>query len=134
MFRVMQFSDSTNQYCKTLLSEIMRYNVNDTSHIPAIQWGIKHESTALTAFLKEYKKTHNAVEVFTPGLTTHKMFPYIRASPDAVISCACHGAQIIEVKCPFKIRHLRPGQAVAEKKIDYLTVRNDGKLELVKKT
>jgi hypothetical protein len=53
-----------------------------------------------------------------PGLVTHREYPYIRASSDAIISCDCHGYNIIEIKCPYKARCMEPKQAVLESKID----------------
>jgi hypothetical protein len=46
-----------------LLCDIMMYKNKDISTIPAIQWGLKHEATALSAYLKRFEETHRAVEV-----------------------------------------------------------------------
>jgi hypothetical protein len=112
-------TNSGNQPSRSLLCDIMMYKNKDISTIPAIQWGLKHEATALSAYLEKFEEKHRAVEVVTPGLVTHRQYPYIRASPDAIISCVCHGYNIIEIKCPYKARCMEPKQAVLESKIDY---------------
>ena len=95
-------TNSGNQPSRSLLCDIMMYKNKDISTIPAIQWGLKQEATALSAYLKKFEETHRTVEVFRHGLVTHREYPYIRASPDAIISCNCHGYNIIEIKCPYK--------------------------------
>jgi predicted DNA-binding transcriptional regulator len=47
---------------------------------------------------------HRAVEVVKPGLLTHIKYSYTRASPDAIISCNCHGFNIIEIKCLLDVK------------------------------
>ena len=76
----------------------------DISSIPAIKWGLKHEATALSADLKKFEETDKAVEVVKPGLLTHIKYSYTRASPDAIISCNCHGFNIIEIKCLLDVK------------------------------
>ena len=124
-------TNSGNQPSRSLLCDIMMYKNKDISTIPAIQWGLKHEATALSAYLKKFEETHRTVEVVRPGLVTNREYPYIRALPDAIISCNCHGYNIIEIKCPYKARCMEPKQAVLESKIDYVKIGINGTLELV---
>jgi hypothetical protein len=51
-----------------------------------------NEATALSADLKKFEETDRAVEVVKPG------------SPDAIISCNCHGFNIIEIKCLLDVK------------------------------
>jgi hypothetical protein len=67
----------------------------------------------------------------TPGLVTHRKYPYITAAADAIINCNCHGYNIIEVKCPYNARCMESKQAVLERENDYVKIRINGKLELV---
>lgn len=120
-----------HQPSRSLLMDIMMYKRKDISTLPAIQWGLKHETTALSAYLKKFEETHRTVEVARPGLVTHKKYPYIRASPDAIVNCDCHGYNIIEIKCPYKAMCMEPKQAVLERKIDYLKIGINDKLELL---
>ena len=41
------------------------YENKDISTLPAKQWGLKDETTALSAYLKRFEETHRAVEVVT---------------------------------------------------------------------
>ena len=77
----------------------MMYKNKDISFIPVIKWSLKHEATALSVDLKMFEETDRAVEVVRPGLLTHRKYSDTRESPDAIISCNCHGFNIIEVKC-----------------------------------
>ena len=82
----------------SLLCDIMMYKNKDITSILLIKWGLKHEATAISAYLKMFEETHRAVEVVRPGLLTHRKYSYIRASPDAIISCDCHSFNIIEIR------------------------------------
>jgi NRPS condensation-like uncharacterized protein len=55
----------------SLLCDIMMYENKDISTLPAQQWGLRHEATALSAYLKRFEEAHRAVEVVRPGLLTH---------------------------------------------------------------
>jgi hypothetical protein len=79
-----------------LNDDIMMYKSKDISTLPAIQWGLKHEATALSCYLKTFAETHRAVEVVKPGLLTHRKYSYTRELPDAIISCNCHAIQRIK--------------------------------------
>jgi hypothetical protein len=101
---MMNNSGTGNQPSISLLCDIMMYKNKDISSIPAIKWGLKHEATALSADLKRFEETDRAVEVVKPGLLTHIKYSYTRASPDAIISCNCHGFNIIEIKCLLGVK------------------------------
>jgi hypothetical protein len=58
-YHVMTNSSGTgNQPSISLLCDIMMYENKDISTLPAKQWGLKHEVTALSAYLKRFEKTH----------------------------------------------------------------------------
>jgi hypothetical protein len=40
------------------------YENKDISILPAIQWSLMHEATALSGYFKKFEETHRAVEVF----------------------------------------------------------------------
>jgi hypothetical protein len=45
---------------------VLSVPLNDgISTLPAMQWGLMHEATALSAYLKKFEETHKAVEVVT---------------------------------------------------------------------
>ena len=53
---------------------IKKYENKDISTLPAIQWGLMHEATALSGYLKKYEETHRAVEVFRPAWNQSRLF------------------------------------------------------------
>jgi predicted CDP-diglyceride synthetase/phosphatidate cytidylyltransferase len=69
-----------------LNDDIMMYKNKDISTLPAIQWGLKHEATALSCYLKTFEETHRAVEVVKHGLLTHRKYSYTRELPDAIVT------------------------------------------------
>jgi hypothetical protein len=95
---IMNNSGTGNQPSILLVCDIMMFKNKDSSSIPAINWGLKHEATALSADLKKFEEAHRAVEVARPGLLTK------RESHDAIISCNCHGFNIIEIKCLLDVK------------------------------
>ena len=71
----------------------------DLSHLPAIQWGIEHESDAIEDFENqpEHGKTTKC------GLFINRFYPMFGASPDAL-----YKDHVIEVKCPYILRDTDP--------------------------
>jgi hypothetical protein len=64
---MMNNSGTGNQPSISLLCDIMMYKNKDISTLPAMQWGLMHEATALSGYLKKFAETHRAVEVVTPS-------------------------------------------------------------------
>lgn len=62
--------------------------------------GLKHETTALSAYVTDMIKRHTDVIIIRPGLMVHPDCVYLRATPDAIISCKCHISKLVGVKCP----------------------------------
>ena len=46
-------------------------------------------------------KVHINFEIANTGLIIEPLYPFMGASPDAVVSCTCCGHGVLEVKCPF---------------------------------
>ena len=57
-----------------LNDDIMMYENEDISIIPAIQWSLMHEATALSGYFKKFEETHRAVEVFKPAWNQSRLF------------------------------------------------------------
>jgi len=83
----------------------------------AIEWGRKHESTALS----EYSKYHSALGntnmvVCRAGFVICHAFPFLGASPDAYVhdrqSHISYG--LVEIKCPYKYRNHYPFNTARE--------------------
>jgi hypothetical protein len=47
-------NSSGNQPSRSLLCDIMMYENRDISTLPAKQWGLRHEATALSGYLKKF--------------------------------------------------------------------------------
>ncbi|KAL3863705.1 hypothetical protein ACJMK2_005452, partial [Sinanodonta woodiana] len=78
-----KFEKKNQLSCPSLLKKIMQYNpAIDTCATP---WGVKHE--------------HAHFELQSSGLIIHADYPFLAASPDAVITCDCYGKGVVEVKC-----------------------------------
>ena len=56
-------------------------------------------------------------------------YPYIGASPDAIVTCDCCGKRPLEVKNPFKYRHM-PIAEYAKQKDSCLETHSDGTISL----
>jgi hypothetical protein len=52
----------------------MMYENKDISILPAIQWSLMHEATALSGYFKKLEETHRAVEVFRPAWNQSRLF------------------------------------------------------------
>lgn len=76
---------------------------------PAIMYGIDFEAVARTLYLEEKQKEHHKrLTVRDTGLVIDQSMPILGASPDGLVSCACHGNSIIEIKCCFSRRDQTP--------------------------
>ena len=69
----------------------------DLSKIEAIQYGIANEDNAINDFEAKYGKTVKC------GLFVNKVRPMFAVSPDRLFNDF-----LIEVKCPFVLRHTTP--------------------------
>ena len=85
----------------SLLKEICYSSDKDISHIPAVAHGKKkNEKKALYAYAKQVAKMHTNFSMRRPGLYLLREHFFIGASPDALVTCTCHGEYAVEVKCP----------------------------------
>ncbi|KAH9361715.1 hypothetical protein HPB48_005132 [Haemaphysalis longicornis] len=67
---------------------------------PATTWALDHEADAINSYVAEMKKQHASFAASKSGLWLCSDHPYIAASPDASVQCACCGKGTLEVKCP----------------------------------
>ena len=114
------------QKTSPLVSQIV-FGGPSLDHIEAVKWGREHETDARESFVRTTSPKHKNSSVKTCGLFVHKDFPYIAASPDGITMCECCGRNVVEFKCPFKIK----GKSVDEsfKETDFLEER-DGAIHL----
>jgi hypothetical protein len=70
----------------------------------ATDWGLTREETAKKAYYEKMKPIHRNFEMKPSGFRLSLEHPFIGASPDANISCSCHGSGLLEVKNPYTHR------------------------------
>lgn len=89
-----------------LVGEIL-YGSTDISSLPQIQWGVRHEKTAIKTFMAEVLPKHDGgLESFREcGLFVKPDHSYLAGSPDGIVTCKCCGVGTVEVKCPYSVRN-----------------------------
>ncbi len=65
------------------------------------KWGCTHEKVARDYYEKRMKKSHTAFSITNSGFVINPEWPFIGATPDGVVSCACCGKGVVEIKCPY---------------------------------
>ena len=65
------------------------------------KYGVEHEDIAQKEYAQRMSKVHTNFEIANTGLIIEPLYPFMGASPDAVISCTCCGRGVLEMKCPF---------------------------------
>ena len=68
-----------------------------------VKWRRDNAGNALKAFYAKEGVKHMKFKLEKAGLFLDKNRAYIRASPDGIMYCKCHGKSILEVKCPSNI-------------------------------
>ena len=61
-----------------------------------------------------------------PGMTVFEEYPYLSATPNMESNCNCHGAGLVEIKCPATLTGKIPSIENYRKHIE----KDDGKLKL----
>ncbi|XP_069102920.1 uncharacterized protein [Argopecten irradians] len=122
--KVLRVVEKNTLPCKSLITDCVGYKfpkVVKTPSVSSLQWGLTKESVAKADFLKKYTCHHHNLDIKECGLQIHEKHPFIRASPDGIITCNCHQPSLIEIKCPYKSRNLTVADAVGQKLINYLS-------------
>lgn len=96
-------------------------------NIPALKYGRTMEVDAVNTFCDVMQKCHKELNVMECGLYLHKNYPYIGASPDRLVTCACCLPACLEVKCPYSINYTSPTDP--DVKLAYLK-RDSGQISL----
>ena len=112
---------------KTFLSNVCGYYPKVKSK--ATQWGLGNEALARKLYIKNSRKKHHNLHVSECGLFIDLEFPYIAASPDALVSCTCHEPGLLEIKCPWTHRGSTITQYATDKKSCLEMVNNEPRLK-----
>ena len=94
--------------CSSLLEKVCATHHDDLNHLPAFKYGRSMEAEARKKYYELHKKSHKNLEVKECGLFVVQQHAYIGASPDALVTCACCGEGLLEIKCPLTLSHLNP--------------------------
>lgn len=126
-----KIDDNLNLRNKTsaenLVIEIMQYKLPFKSK--ATQWGINKEPLARKTYEQRCKKDHSHFSVTEVGLLVSVKYPFLAASPDGLVECACHGKGCLEIKCTWTYRD-KTVQEAAEARETCLTFTPDKSLKL----
>ena len=66
--------------------------------------GTSKEKIARKRYVGKIKSSYINFQCQESGLFGSQAYPYLRASPDGVITCNCCGEGILEIKCPWTSR------------------------------
>ena len=104
---------------------------NDISHLPAIKWGVAHESEGVKSFLSTIGPQHEGgLEGFHEcGMFVRTDRPFLAGSPDGLFRCKCCAISTVEVKCPFSVRNMNVHLQEVYSQVDFLE-DEDGKPRL----
>ena len=90
-------------------------------NVPALKYGRVMEENAVNCLSDIMKSKHK--KIHECGLYLDNNAPYIGGSPDRIITCSCCKPACVEIKCPYSINHLSPGDPQA--KLTYLVKQDD---------
>ena len=71
---------------------------------------------------------HTEVGCTPSGLVVNPKYPFLGVSPDAWLTCSCHGRSLIELKCPYHCRGSSLEQLASTK--DFCLREEDGNYSL----
>ena len=97
---------------------------------PLDTWQMKHgintEMHAKHKYMSLTRRFHNNMTYNDPGMTVFEEYPYLSATPNMESNCNCHGAGLVEIKCPATLTGKIPSIENYRKHIE----KDGGKLKL----
>lgn len=94
---------STDKPSVSLVKKVC-YPEKEQLAVPAVMWGVNHEIDAFRAYEAQERRKHIDFACTRSGLHLSSAYPFVGATPDAVVSCACCGKGVVEFKCPFLLK------------------------------
>ena len=91
----------------SLVEKICSTTYNSHALAPALMWGKQREGDARKAYEELHSKHHHDSHYRLSGLVINPIYPDLGASPDGRVDCACCGSGVIEIKSPYKYRHIK---------------------------
>jgi len=88
------------QPAKSLVKSIC-YPETTKFYSKATCYGCEHEQIAYDAYKKKAISEHLNFSLSKSGLVIDPNYPFLGASPDGTIKCACCKPGVLEIKCPY---------------------------------
>ncbi|XP_040071122.2 uncharacterized protein LOC115313676 [Ixodes scapularis] len=85
-----------------LVAEVMGYI--EAPRVSNLRWGSEKEPEAKRAFIAKESLKHKDLQLNECGLFVVGSLPFLAASPDAIVSCACCEKAVLEVKCAASMK------------------------------
>ena len=61
-------------------------------------WGIEHENAAKECYFSMFSSSLENLTIRDSSLIINPNYPYLGASPDAILECKCCGIRCLEIK------------------------------------
>lgn len=113
----------------SLISTLMNYKPLNPD-IPALKYGRNMEEEAKRVYNDKMRKKHTGFQFRDCGLFLYATKPYLGATPDQLLYCKCCGEGLLEIKCPYSIRHTKP----THENVAYITLDKETGLNKLKQT
>ena len=105
-----------------LVMRIMDYKTYDLSKKEAIKWGLDNELKVRKAYFRNNAQFHGNLKCEPSGFLISESNYFFGATPDGIVKCECCGTGTLEIKCPFKHRHVTPLEAALTDKMFCLDI------------
>ena len=94
----------------------------------SVVWGIEHENAAKECYFSIFSSSHENLTIRDSGLIINPNYPYIGASPDAIVECKCCGVRCLEIKYLYSHRGDSILKILGKKSYSYLHKNAEGKV------
>ena len=116
----------SNMHDKFLKETLLK----DLFNVPAIKYGLENETKAAKIYEKNMKSLRNTIILMQCGTIINPLMQWLSTSPDKKVLDSVFGPGIVEIKCPYTFRNLKPEEACRDPKFFCSLV--DGKPTLKK--
>ncbi|CAH3021527.1 unnamed protein product [Porites evermanni] len=107
-----KYREKSSEVLKCTLYEARQ--PSDLSNVPAIRYGISNEAKAANKYAEYMTGIGHDVQVLECGFVVSSTMPWLAASPDRKVIDKIFGFGLVEIKCPYSLRHLTPEGACAD--------------------
>lgn len=99
----------------------------------ATSYGCTHEKDGREKYKSEMVTKHAEFEIQPCGFFVDAKAPYVGATPDGLVSCACCGKGVLEIKCPLCAKDADSLSELAHMKKQFCLEKVESGLQLVRK-